>query len=178
MLAKIIAAFLLLITLPFLVFIALLIYSFERDTILFTQQRLGKDKKYFTLYKIRTMQQNKITSLGNLLRKTGIDEIPQLYNIIIGDINFIGPRPLAQVDVDRLGWNTNYYKKRWTVKPGLTGLAQLSPICHKKMTYFWDNYYVNNKSSFLKLKIIVASGLSLIIGKNKVKKIIKYKLKK
>ena len=59
------------------------------------QERIGKKKKIFKIYKFRTMDNNKITALGRFLRKTGIDEIPQLINIFLGDMNFIGPRPLT-----------------------------------------------------------------------------------
>ncbi len=116
--------------------------------------------------------------IGRVLRKTGIDEIPQLINIIKGNITFIGPRPLNQFDVERLEWTTEYHSVRWHIKPGLTGLAQLSPICHKKMTLFWDRYYVAHQSLRLDLKIISASLLTLFIGKGRVKAIIQKKLDK
>ena len=80
------------------------------------------------------MDNNKITALGNFLRRTGIDEIPQLINILIGDMNFIGPRPLTKQDIIRLEWNTNFHDIRWGIKPGITGLSQLSPICNKRVS--------------------------------------------
>jgi len=176
--SKITAFILLICSTPLLLIVSLLILIFERDKILFYQNRIGLNQKPFTITKIRTMQHQKITFLGRILRKTGIDEIPQLINIIKGDINFIGPRPLTQFDIDRLEWNTNFHKQRWSIKPGLTGLGQLSPICHKKMTLFWDNYYVKHQCFSLNLKIITLTCFTLFLGKNNVKKIIQNKIKK
>lgn len=159
-------------TFPFLLIIGCVILLVERKSPLFFQDRIGKNRKVFTLVKLRTMKDNKITVIGAVLRKTGIDEIPQLLNIISGDMNFIGPRPLTQSDVVRLGWESDYYKVRWHSKPGLTGLAQLSPICHKKVSFFLDKYYVINKSFCLDVKIFVMSFLVLFLGKHNVKKMI------
>ena len=163
---------------PLLLLVGICILLAERKTIIFKQQRLGLEKKIFTIYKLRTMTNGKITFIGRILRKTGIDELPQLINIIKGDICFIGPRPLTQLDVERLGWTEKIYDTRWHVKPGLTGLAQLSPICHKKMTFFWDSYYAKHKSFLLDYKIVLASSLTIILGKAKVKSIIQKRLKK
>ncbi len=116
------------------------------------------------------MKNGEITFIGSILRKTGIDEIPQLFNILKGDMNFIGPRPLTEFDVKRLQWDSDYYKPRWNVKPGLTGLAQLSPICHKKISYFYDQYYAKNKRLKLDMKILFASILIIFVGKESVKK--------
>lgn len=176
--SKIVALLLFLIVLPFLCIIGFCILIIERDSILFRQQRLGLSKRLFTIYKLRTMKNGRITFIGRILRKTGIDELPQLINIIKGDLTFIGPRPLTEFDIERLEWSGVFYKKRWNVKPGITGLSQLSPICHKKMTLFWDRYYVEHKTLLLDFKIIGGSILTLIIGKNKVKSIISKKLKK
>lgn len=181
---RFIALILLLIVLPFLVIVGCFIIIFEQESVFFIQERIGKNKIPFKLIKIRTMQNNQITYIGSILRKTGIDEIPQLINILKGEMNFIGPRPLTKNDIERLGWQTEYYQKRWNVKPGLTGLAQLSPICHKKMSFFFDLYYTKNRRIRLDLGILLMSFLVLFVGKQKVKKIIlkrhnrKYRLKK
>jgi lipopolysaccharide/colanic/teichoic acid biosynthesis glycosyltransferase len=175
---KILAVILLLLSLPLLIVVSLVILLFEFENAFFFQMRLGLHKKTFIIYKFRTMKNGRITFLGKFLRKTGIDEIPQLINIIKGNLNFIGPRPLTQIDIERLNWTSKYYNVRWNIKPGLTGLSQLSPICHKKMTLFWDKYYVNHKNMILDVKIICASFLTLIIGKKRVKAIIQKKLNK
>lgn len=111
------------------------------------------------------MKNGKITFIGKILRKTGIDELPQLLNIISGQMSFVGPRPLTQFDLDRLGWNATYYNERWNVKPGLTGLAQLSPICHKKMSWFLDQKYCRCQSAILDLKIVFGSSIAIFAGK-------------
>lgn len=178
LLSKITALIILICSTPLLIIVGLLILIFERDKIFFFQSRIGLNQKPFIIIKFRTMTNQKITLIGKVLRKTGIDEIPQLVNIIKGDINFIGPRPLTQFDIDRLDWNSDFHKQRWSVKPGLTGLGQLSPICHKKMTLFWDNYYAKCHNFSLNFKIISLTCLTLILGKNRVKNIIQKKLQK
>ncbi len=165
-------AFLLLITcLPLLFTTSLLLLIIDGTPILFFQDRLGLNKTIFRIYKFRTMNDKGITSFGRILRRTGIDEIPQLINIIKGDMNFIGPRPLTEQDVKRLGWDGLFYEVRWNAKPGLSGLAQLSPRCHKKMSFFLDSYYARHRNLLLDLKLIIVSSLAIIIGKKRAKKI-------
>lgn len=156
---------------PVFLIVSIMIVLFDGTPVLFYQDRLGVNKIPFSIIKFRTMKNGQITSLGKILRKTGLDEIPQLINIIKGDMNFIGPRPLTYFDVERLNWGGIYYEKRWLVKPGLTGLAQLSPKCHKKMSFFLDRYYAENQSFMMDAKIFLVSSLALILGKEKAKKI-------
>ena len=166
---KIIAFILLILCLPPLCILGLVILVVEQKSPLFIQNRIGKNKVVFKLIKIRTMKNSKVTFIGSILRKTGIDEIPQLINILKGEMNFIGPRPLTQNDIERLGWESEFYFKRWSVNPGLTGLAQLSPICHKKVSIFYDLYYVKNRTIILDFKILFMSLLVIIFGKQNVK---------
>ena len=168
---KIIAFIILIVILPFLILIASIILIIDQYPNLFVQERTGKERKNFKIYKFRTMDNNKITILGKFLRRTGIDEIPQLINILIGDMNFIGPRPLTKQDIIRLQWNTNFYDIRWDIKPGITGLSQLSPICNKRASFFLDKFYVNNHSIILHGKIIFTSVLILFLGKRKGQKL-------
>lgn len=116
------------------------------------------------------MLDGKITFFGKVLRKTGIDEIPQLINIVKGDMSFVGPRPLTKADIDRLQWNDPYYNKRWNLKPGIVGLAQLSPVCHKKMSWYLDKYYINEHTFGLDMKILTSSFLIPFVGKSQMKK--------
>jgi len=118
------------------------------------------------------MENSTATKFGKILRNTGIDEVPQLFNIIKGDMKFIGPRPLTQADIERLEWNTPYHDIRWAVKPGLTGLAQLAPICHKKISWFLDAYYSRNKSLKIDAIIIIRTIVAMFIGKQKAISII------
>lgn len=159
------------ILLPVFILVIIVMLLLQGVPLFFLQERIGKDKDVFTVVKFRTMYKGKVTFLGKILRRTGIDELPQLVNIIKGDMNFIGPRPLTQYDVERLDWQDTYFDVRWEVKPGLSGLGQLSPVCHKKMSFFLDKYYVKNRSVDLDLRIISASFLTFFLGKEKVKKI-------
>lgn len=97
---------------------------------IFTQDRVGKDGNLFTIYKLKTMKDGKITKLGYFLRKTKIDELPQLYNILIGDMVFVGPRPDIQGYYDKLvGDNRNVLQ----LKPGITSLAALKYINEEQL---------------------------------------------
>lgn len=137
--------------------IALAIYLDSGSSILFKQKRAGKNKIEFKIYKFKTMEGNKITETGKILRKLGLDEIPQLINIIKGEMAFIGPRPLTKLDINRLGWDIPAYNKRWEVKPGITGKAQLTKVCNAELSLQNDLWYVNNKSFFLDTVLFIKS---------------------
>ena len=162
---KIIAFIILILLSPLIVAISLLLFFQSGLKVIFIQHRIGINQVVFTIYKFKTIKHKKITFVGKFLRKSGLDEIPQLYNIIKGDMSFVGPRPLTQFDIDRLNWNKPEFNKRWTVKPGITGLAQLSRTCSSSLALKNDLYYIENKSFFLDLKLIVKSLLVPIIGK-------------
>lgn len=157
----------LILTLPVMLLSCLVILLTDRQNPVFTQQRLGRNKTPFVILKLRTMKNLQVTGLGRILRKTGIDELPQLFNIVFLQMSFVGPRPLTQSDIDRLGWNDSYHETRWKNRPGITGLAQLSPICHRKMSWFLDQKYVDCQSFFLDLKILFSSVAVLFVGKKK-----------
>lgn len=116
------------------------------------------------------MKDGEVTFVGRVLRRTGIDELPQLINILKGDMSFIGPRPLTLADIERLEWDSAYYEKRWELRPGIVGLAQLSPICHKKMSWYLDKYYIQEQSMLLDMKILFSSILIPFVGKSQMKK--------
>jgi len=166
---RIVAFFIFIFFIPFLLVIWILIFitSKENKEVIFKQIRLGKNKKEFIIYKFKTIENQKITTLGKYLRKTGVDEIPQLINIFKNEMDFVGPRPLTKFDVDRLNWNSEKHNPRWNVNPGLTGLAQLSTICNADLSLEKDLFYVENKSFFLDCKLILKSLLIPIFGKNK-----------
>ena len=133
--------------------------------ILFKQARPGKDEKIFNLYKFRTMtdkrdaegkllpDKDRLTKFGNFLRKSSLDELPEFFNILKGDMSFIGPRPLL---VEYLPYYTERERLRHTVRPGLTGLAQVSG----RNTVDWDTrfeidaQYVENLNFLMDLKVI------------------------
>src|SRR5262245_2508001 len=93
--------------------------------ILFRQRRVGYRRRAFDILKIRTMRDGRATRVGRVLRATGLDEIPQFINILSGEMSAVGPRPLTDDDVRRLGWTGAEFEFRWAHKPGLTGLAQI-----------------------------------------------------
>ena len=131
----------------------------------FTQVRVGKNEQRFKIYKLRTMKQDEneqtMTGLGKLLRSTSIDELPQIINIIKGEMSFIGPRPLL---VEYLPFYNNEEKKRHWVKPGITGWAQVNGRndieWEKRMIL--DIYYADNISFLLDLRIVFLTVYQLM----------------
>ena len=120
--------------------------------VFFTQKRPGKDEKIFKMYKFRTMT-NEVDENGNLLRSTSLDELPELFNILKGDMSIVGPRPLL---VRYLPLYNEYQKHRHDARPGFTGWAQ----CNGRNSIGWeekfdlDVYYVNHITFLLDVKII------------------------
>ncbi|RLQ86626.1 sugar transferase [Planomicrobium sp. Y74] len=121
---------------PFFVIIAIAIKAESKGSVFFTQKRGGKDGKHFLIYKFRTMYKAnvdvhkvlvdndpRVTKVGNFLRKTSLDELPQLINILKGDMSFIGPRPTVTGQTDNYN---EYQMQRLQLKPGVTGWAQIS----------------------------------------------------
>ena len=124
---------------PFFIIIAILIKSSSKGPVFFKQKRVGKDKNYFTIYKFRTMRtdtpkdmpthmlnnaESYITKVGGFLRKTSLDELPQIINILKGDMSIIGPRPALWNQDDLIEERDKYGANN--IRPGLTGLAQIS----------------------------------------------------
>ncbi len=166
---KIIAFLLLFVSLPLLLLILLLSLPTQGLPIFFIQERVGLNRKSFNIYKLRTMGNGKITSFGRILRKTGLDELPQLINILKGEMLLIGPRPLTLDDIVRLGWNEKEYDLRWSVPPGITGLSQVSNICSKENTWKLDSTYCKNTSFKQDIRIICLSLSKLFRGKSEVR---------
>lgn len=160
----------LLILAPVLVVIAGIILCANGRPILFRQQRIGRHYQPFTIVKFRTMSHGQVTSVGKVLRQTGLDELPQLWNILRGDMSWIGPRPLTEADITRLGWDKPYYRGRWRVKPGITGLAQLYGGIGRKVTLLCDQTYISKLTAATDLKILIASLLICVLGKRCVRR--------
>jgi undecaprenyl phosphate N,N'-diacetylbacillosamine 1-phosphate transferase len=151
---------------PVLIIVALLVKTKLGSPILFKQERPGLNEKIFTMYKFRTMTDERdingnflpdsvrLTNFGKFLRSTSLDELPELFNILRGDMSIIGPRPLL---VRYLKYYTEEEKIRHTVRPGLSGLAQVSG----RNNIDWnsrlakDVEYVNQISLLLDLKILL-----------------------
>ena len=150
---------------PIYLLISILILIFDGRPIFFTQERTGRDGKNFKIYKFRTMVNRKVTKLGKILRMISLDELPQLVNVLKGDMSLIGPRP----------WVPEYYenfteeqKKRADVRPGIIGLAQVNGRnkigIFKKLEY--DVEYAKKCNLLLDIAIIFKSFRVLFVKEN------------
>jgi undecaprenyl phosphate N,N'-diacetylbacillosamine 1-phosphate transferase len=167
------ALFLLVLFSPLFVGMMLLIYFKMGRPIFFVQKRPGKKKKIFSIYKFRTMTQEydeegvlladekRLQGLGRLIRSLSLDELPQLLNVLKGEMSFIGPRPLL---IEYLPLYNEEQKRRHNVKPGITGWAQVNgrnAISWKKK-FEYDLYYVDNISFLLDIKIYYLTLLKVL----------------
>lgn len=118
------------------------------------------------------MHKDKITGIGRVLRKTGIDELPQLLNIMKGEMNFVGPRPLTEADIIRLNWDDAAHEIRWSIPPGITGMAQLINVCDAQVSWDCDMQYIKTRSTKTDLQLLWKSFLVPFIGKQKAKQFI------
>jgi lipopolysaccharide/colanic/teichoic acid biosynthesis glycosyltransferase len=158
-------------TSPLFILITILIKVASRGPIFFIQERLGLNRKPFKCYKFRSMIEDaeaasgpiwateddpRITTLGRFLRKTRLDELPQLWNILRGDMTFVGPRPIRDHFARRLAREIPFYGLRFCVKPGLTGWAQVNydyagSDIGQLEKFQYELFYVRNTSFFLDL---------------------------
>jgi sugar transferase (PEP-CTERM system associated) len=170
---------------PLILVTAILIKIDSTGPVLFSQERVGKNKNPYLLYKFRSMVQDaekqtgpvwasdndkRITRVGTIIRKWRIDELPQLWNVLKGDMSFVGPRPEREFFVKKLEDIIPYYGERFSVKPGITGWAQ---VCYRygasvddaveKVNY--DLFYIKNMSSFMDLMIILRTIKIVLFGK-------------
>ena len=145
---------------------------------IFYQKRPGLNNKIFTLYKFKTLyevskkiSENKRQSkFGNFLRKTGLDELPQLFNVLENNMSFVGPRPLLK---EYLKKYSDYEKKRHLVKPGITGLAQVNPqlsgVKSWNKSIKLDIFYVFNIGFLLDMKILFKTVVLVLFNKKQYK---------
>ena len=152
--------------------IALLLSFKEKHPIFFTQERIGKNKQSFKIWKFQTLVDGKPTATGAVLRKTGLDELPQFINVLKGDMSIVGPRALTQFDIERLNWDDDFHAKRWSVKPGITGFAQLYGGQHRKTSWFWDVYYLKHQNALIDIAVIALSFLMNVFGKRRIRNLI------
>jgi undecaprenyl phosphate N,N'-diacetylbacillosamine 1-phosphate transferase len=157
---------------PVLAAVAAMIKVKLGSPVIFKQDRPGLNEKIFTLYKFRTMTDEKdengellpnhmrLTKLGRILRATSLDELPELFNILRGDMSFIGPRPLL---VEYLPLYNNEQRRRHHVRPGLSGLAQINGrnAISWEEKFRYDIEYVDNISLLLDLKIFIQTILKV-----------------
>ncbi|MGJ4787042.1 glycosyl transferase [Leptospira koniambonensis] len=161
-----------------LIGISLQIFFFAPGPVFFLQERLGKGKKIFRIWKFRTLKDGVPTRIGSILRSTGLDELPQIWNILKGDMSIVGPRPLTEEDVLRLGWGGEGLKSRWFIRPGITGLSQLYSGRGSKYSICFDLSYLKNRNFFLDLKIVILTLVMNLFGKKRIRNLLWSRLKK
>lgn len=172
--------------LPIMLIAALIVKLESRGPILFVQERTGELNKPFDIYKFRSMAQdaekdgpqwaqkndNRITRFGKFMRITRVDELPQLWNVVRGDMSFVGPRPEREFFIKQLEKEIPYYNLRHTVKPGLTGWAQVMypygasvDDSYKKLQY--DLYYIKHHNIVFDFMITLKTITTVIFGKGR-----------
>ena len=170
---KILALFLIILFFPIMVIVAILIYLWDGRPILFVQSRPGYKGKIFNIYKFRTMTNEKdkkgnllpddkrLKGIGKIIRSLSLDELPQLFNVLKGDMSFVGPRPLL---VEYLPLYNERQKKRHDVKPGITGWAQVNGrnAISWEEKFEYDVWYVENISFWLDMKILWLTLLKVL----------------
>ncbi|MDZ7594149.1 MAG: TIGR03013 family XrtA/PEP-CTERM system glycosyltransferase [Thiobacillus sp.] len=181
----VVSAAMLAVSLPIMVLTALLIKLESPGPVLYRQERVGQGGRNFTILKFRSMcvdaekdgkprwagqNDSRVTLTGRFIRRTRIDELPQVFNVFFGDMSFVGPRPERPYFVQDLTQKIPYYGVRHTVKPGITGWAQVryaygatdEDAMHKLQ---YDLYYVKNHSLFLDLMILFQTAQVVLWGK-------------
>lgn len=168
-------------TIPAMLIAALLVYVEDRGKVMFLQERVGRNGRVFKIFKLRTMSENRsgesftsvgdprITRIGRILRRYRIDELPQIFNILLGQMSICGPRPEVAGLVESYATKIQHYSLRHTVRPGLTGWAQVRQgyaagvdAVSEKLQY--DLYYVVNRSLWFDLRILVLTVRTLFKG--------------
>jgi sugar transferase (PEP-CTERM system associated) len=170
---------------PIMVLTAIAIKLESKGTVFFSQKRVGENGVEFTLHKFRSMKQDaeketgpvwaadedpRITRVGRIIRKLRIDELPQLWNVVRGDMSFVGPRPERAFFVEQLKRTVPYYNERFAVKPGVTGWAQVKYAygateedALEKLRY--DLYYIKNMSPVMDLMVILLTIKIVLLGR-------------
>lgn len=169
---------------PVCLLISIAIKLESRGPVVYRQERVGEDDRLFHLYKFRSMRSDaeangpvwakendqRITRVGRVIRKLRLDEIPQMVNVLKGDMSFVGPRPERPFFVHQLKNEIPFYSKRHVVKPGITGWAQISyrygaskEDALEKLKY--DLYYIKNMSILFDLMVVLQTAKIVLVGK-------------
>ncbi len=170
---KTLALFLIILFSPIYILVSLLILWKMGSPILFRQKRPGKDEKIFGIYKFRTMTNEKdadgnllpdeqrLVGIGKFIRSTSLDELPQLFNVLRGEMSFVGPRPLL---IEYLDLYNEKQKRRHNVKPGITGWAQVNGrnAISWEQKFEYDVWYVDHQSFWLDMKILWMTFLKVV----------------
>ncbi|MDD4861202.1 MAG: sugar transferase [Candidatus Omnitrophica bacterium] len=170
-------------TLPVMTAVAVAIRLDSKGPIVYSQTRVGLRGKHFNMYKFRTMRQDaevasgpvwakendpRVTKVGNFLRKTHLDEIPQLLNVLRGEMSLVGPRPERPYFVNEFRKMIPHYTQRLCAKPGITGLAQIKrhydeTIEDVKRKLRYDRLYIQKMCPFLDVKVILMTVMTVVL---------------
>jgi sugar transferase (PEP-CTERM system associated) len=174
----------LILALPFMVLVAIAVKLDSPGPVFFRQERVGRARRPFMVYKFRSMRTDaekdgpvwatqgdpRVTRVGRFIRTTRLDELPQLWNVLVGDMSLVGPRPERDLFVQQLLEVNPYYGQRLVVRPGLTGWAQIkAPYASsfeesiEKLKY--DLYYIKNMSLFLDISILLSTARIVLLGR-------------
>jgi|SRR5215510_13157104 len=156
---------------PLMASVALAILLDDGGPVCFRQRRLGRGRRPFEIVKFRTMRDGMVTRVGRHLRDTGLDELPQFFNILRGELSAVGPRPVTREDAERYGWTGARAEARWRVNPGLTGLAQLASRSPRESLAF-DRCYVRRQSLALDCRLIAMSFVVNVLGKARARRLL------
>jgi lipopolysaccharide/colanic/teichoic acid biosynthesis glycosyltransferase len=176
------ALLLLIVLAPVILLTALLVRATSRGPAFYTQTRVGRDGRLFTIFKIRTMIDNcesltgprwsipgdpRVTPIGQFLRRTHLDELPQLFNVIRGDMSLIGPRPERPEFTAKLERALPAYPERLRIRPGVTGLAQIhlpgdTSLASVRMKLAYDLFYIQQLSPGLEARILFCTVLRVL----------------
>lgn len=160
---------------PVFIVIIILLFLFNKRNVFFFQSRPGKNERVFKIVKFKTMTDDRdasgnllpdefrLTKMGRFVRKTSLDELPQLFNVLKGDMSFIGPRPLL---VSYLELYNDEQKRRHDIKPGITGWAQVNGrnAITWQQKFIYDVFYVDHMSFLLDIKILLLTVKKVIIS--------------
>lgn len=153
---------------PVLALAAVAIRAEDGGSALFSQDRVGLRRRPFRVWKLRTMSGGEVTGVGAVLRRTKLDEMPQLWNIARGEMRLVGPRPITPDDVARLGWDTEAADARWSVVPGITGPTQLSTICDAERALRRDTRFARDATTRDALEMIALSVVGAFAGREAI----------
>ena len=153
--------------------VSLAIWLTDGRPIFFRQWRLGRGRRPFSILKFRTLRDGHTTGVGVWLRRTGLDETAQWFNVLRGEMSWIGPRPLTAEDVVRLGWDRPDHDPRFRLKPGMTGLAQLFAGTSSAWTRGIDRLYRRRRGPALDAWIILWSMACCVLGKARGRRLLR-----
>lgn len=153
--------------------LALVVLVVDGRPVFFTQPRLGLGRRVFHILKLRTMtcepdvKARRPTRLGAVLRHHGLDELPQLFNVLVGDMSLVGPRPLTPEDVERLVAQHPALAERFSVPPGITGLPQVCQARGAALTAALDAEYARTRSAAVDVRILLRTTWMNVVGKRR-----------